>query len=184
MCDLSGKLVAWLDQELPEAEALDVHHHLSACPECRIRLEEYKKVTVALAAYSERLAGERESHLVPRWAPLIAAAVVMAVLLLAFSRAPIASPPRLTPAIAAAPTVVAAARALPIRKTGRPHALLPKRKQAANLSVRLSPEEPSIEIAIPAEAMFPPGALPEGLSFIAELRISADGAAQQLRLRP
>jgi hypothetical protein len=41
-----------------------------------------------------------------------------------------------------------------------------------------------VQIAIPAEAMFPPGAMPEGMSFIAEVSIGADGSVERLRLRP
>jgi Putative zinc-finger len=44
--------------------------------------------------------------------------------------------------------------------------------------------EPSVEIAIPAAAMFPPGAVPEGISFVADLSIGADGSVQQVRLQP
>lgn len=46
------------------------------------------------------------------------------------------------------------------------------------------PSEPTIEIAIPAGAMFPPGAVPPGMSFTAELTIAADGTPEQLGLRP
>lgn len=46
------------------------------------------------------------------------------------------------------------------------------------------PSEPTIEIAIPASAMFPPGAVPPGMSFTAELTIAADGSPEQLGLRP
>ena len=46
------------------------------------------------------------------------------------------------------------------------------------------PAEPAIEIAIPADAMFPPGALPEGVNFTANISIAADGSAQQVRLQP
>jgi hypothetical protein len=44
--------------------------------------------------------------------------------------------------------------------------------------------QPEIEIAIPAEAIFPPGAVPEGFQFVADVSIGADGSAQSLRLRP
>jgi hypothetical protein len=40
-----------------------------------------------------------------------------------------------------------------------------------------------VQIAIPAEAMFPPGAAPNEMNFIAELTIAADGSVQQVRLR-
>ena len=44
--------------------------------------------------------------------------------------------------------------------------------------------EPHIEIAIPAEDVFPPGAVPPGMSFSADLTISADGSPERLGLRP
>jgi hypothetical protein len=43
--------------------------------------------------------------------------------------------------------------------------------------------EPAIQIAIPVEAMFPPGAVPEGITFIADLSIAADESVQGLRLQ-
>ena len=54
--------------------------------------------------------------------------------------------------------------------------------QARNLGTFLP--EPHVEIAIPADAMFPPGAAPPGMSFAADLTISADGSAERLGLRP
>jgi hypothetical protein len=41
----------------------------------------------------------------------------------------------------------------------------------------------AIQIAIPAEAMFPPGAMPAGINFVADMRIALDGSVQQIRLR-
>jgi hypothetical protein len=46
------------------------------------------------------------------------------------------------------------------------------------------PAEPAIEITIPSDAMFPPGAVPEGVSFVAEVILGADGSAERLRLQP
>jgi Putative zinc-finger len=45
-------------------------------------------------------------------------------------------------------------------------------------------DDGAIQIAIPAEAMFPPGAMPEGVNFVADVSLGADGAVEQLRLRP
>jgi hypothetical protein len=45
-------------------------------------------------------------------------------------------------------------------------------------------DEPVIQIAIPADEMFPPGAVPEGMHFVAEVTIGADGSAEGLRLHP
>jgi Putative zinc-finger len=42
----------------------------------------------------------------------------------------------------------------------------------------------AIQITIPAEAMFPPGAMPDGVNFVADVSLGADGAVAQLRLRP
>jgi hypothetical protein len=46
------------------------------------------------------------------------------------------------------------------------------------------PDGPMIQIAIPADEMFPPGAVPEGIHFVADLTIAADGSAERLSLRP
>jgi hypothetical protein len=46
------------------------------------------------------------------------------------------------------------------------------------------PAEPAVEIAISADAMFAPGAVPPGISFTAELTIAADGTAERLGLHP
>jgi hypothetical protein len=44
--------------------------------------------------------------------------------------------------------------------------------------------EPTIQILIPADALFPPGALPEGVDFVADLRLAAEGSPARLALRP
>ena len=43
--------------------------------------------------------------------------------------------------------------------------------------------DPAIQIAIPADSMFPPGAVPEGVNFVASLSL-ADGSVQAIRLQP
>jgi hypothetical protein len=53
-----------------------------------------------------------------------------------------------------------------------------------NQNAYLQPDEPMIRIAIPADEMFPPGAVPEGIHFVADLTIAADGSAERLLLRP
>jgi hypothetical protein len=47
-----------------------------------------------------------------------------------------------------------------------------------------SPSTPAIRIAIPINEIFPPGAVPDGVSFSADLTIAPDGSAQWLRLWP
>lgn len=46
------------------------------------------------------------------------------------------------------------------------------------------PSEPPIEIDFPADAIFPPGAVPPGMSFTADLTIASDGSPERLGLRP
>jgi hypothetical protein len=42
--------------------------------------------------------------------------------------------------------------------------------------------EPAIQIAIPADAMFPPGAVPEGVTYIANVSLGPDGSVQGIQL--
>lgn len=81
--------------------------------------------------------------------------------------------------------LLAAANTRPATVTGTPAAIAPA-PSAGNFAnvASWTPAEPAIQIAIPAAAMFPPGAVPEGLTFIADVTIAADGSAQRLRLRP
>lgn len=46
------------------------------------------------------------------------------------------------------------------------------------------PGPAAVEIAIPADAIFPPGAVPAGMSFTADVTMASDGSAEQIRLRP
>ena len=69
----------------------------------------------------------------------------------------------------------------------RRHAAEPTRRAAPRprfAQTHWPPAPPAVEIAIPADAIFPPGAAPEGVSFAADVTIAPDGSAQQIRLRP
>jgi hypothetical protein len=196
MCDFSRKLVAWLDHELPEGEAANLERHLRACSECRSRLETYERVSIAFDAYCEAAIRSNLHPRVPRWIPVVSAAGAVAALvalLLAVPRAPVEPPNFHPPAKAAHSAVVAKAAPAPVspvKRIDRRRAVTPVQTQNATAAPAPSPnidslpDEPAIQIAIPAEAMFPPGALPEGVNFIADLTIRADGSAQHLRLRP
>ena len=80
---------------------------------------------------------------------------------------------------------------------GNPSAKTPPRfedilreRNDSTLTARATPApnwpspEPAIQITIPADAVLPPGAAPEGASFIAEVSIAPDGSAQEVSLRP
>jgi len=189
MCDRSDQLIAWLDCELTEREAAELERHIQECAECRMLVEAYKKVSQSLEAYCDAAmeSGTRRAQ-PPRWASVLIAAAAAIVLLLLYPRDHAARLPSETPQAATFhPTVLEAPlkaplRAMPARK-GRQ---VRKRYSASppNRDANWVPTEPIVQIAIPAEAMFAPGALPQGVSFAAELRLAADGSAQQLRLQP
>jgi hypothetical protein len=46
------------------------------------------------------------------------------------------------------------------------------------------PNQAPVYIAIPADALFPPGALPEGVGFVADVNWRMDGSPQRLQLQP
>jgi len=68
---------------------------------------------------------------------------------------------------------------------------VPREPNDDTLNVRPTPAtagwqlaEPAIQITIPAEAVLPPGAAPEGISFVAEVSIAPDGSTHQILLQP
>ncbi len=183
MCDFSGKLIAWLDHELADDEAARVEQHLENCPECRERVAVYAKVSEGFAEYWEAIvAGSSKSR--RGWLTLAASAAAVAagvVLVLIIPRTSV-NPVPPPPPSAAMPvrsidshTTLVATRTVHRRRTPAP-----VQKQTA----RWQPAQTDIQIAIPAEAIFPPGALPDGFQFTADLSIAADGSPQGLRIIP
>jgi Putative zinc-finger len=171
MCNYSGRLIAWLDGELPETEAVNVAWHVRQCRECRRAADSYQEISGAfLDCYSaampvRRLPGYEPPRYV-KWiaaAAGIAAAILVAAVLFARPR-PQALP---APQVAAAhppnfafektpPRIVAA-------RVNHMRAPQPVRRQWVAV-------EPTVEIALPADALFPPGAVPPGFSYIADIR--------------
>jgi anti-sigma factor RsiW len=213
MCDYSRRLVAWLDRELQADEASEMERHFAACPECRNCTTELDRVSGVFEDYCEALAQTKEERKASRVAPILwaaAAAIVLAVMF-AYPRGHVASPRQQPSVTAVAKTnsspslTVKAAENAPAPSKADHYAA---RRQAADRSAEgaASPrlcsgqgcsstkvqgqsanwvaEEPAIQIAIPSEAMFPPGAVPEGVNFVADVSIGADGRVEQLRLRP
>jgi hypothetical protein len=208
MCDFSGRLIAWLDKELPQDEAAFVERHLQVCVECRTCLVAYQQVSRTFDAYCDaEIASERRRSL-PRWIPVMsagaAAAVAVAAMFLMFPRGRLAQPPinsptahssRATDARVGAAHPVAALETPPsaasrAERVDRRYAAVPARHRSAGAATPqvqdagALPVEPAIEITIPADAMFPPGAVPEGVSFIADVILGADGSPERLRLQP
>ena len=89
MCDFSGKLIAWLDHEIPEGEAADVERHVQACAECRSRLETYQASERRIRRILRRGNSIEVRRRVPRWMPVVCtagAAAAAAALFLALPR--------------------------------------------------------------------------------------------------
>jgi hypothetical protein len=207
MCDFSGKLMAWLDQELPAADAADVTRHLQLCPQCRGRVEAYRQLSSTFDgycdAYCDGVMATRPRRKLPNWVLTIsgaaALAAAMAALFLLAPRARVQQSSARAPAPVgsaaivsqpAPPVQASQAAAAPIKTVPR----LKRTKGVEQIRHAASrpqgqethwlPAEPAVEIAIPADAIFPPGAVPEGVSFSADVTIAPDGSAQQIRLRP
>jgi len=203
MCEYSKRLIAWMDGELAENEAAEVEQHVRACPACGKCVSACEKICREFAAY---YAAYTQTRPVARrqkifgWAPIAASvAIVAAMLLIAFmtrsaqrvqiieQAASIPSTVERSPIAAAVPASPPAAedhyppyrqqkaiRVGQARRTTKPEST---NSQWAMI-------EPAIQIAIPAEAMFPPGAVPEGVSYIANVSLGPDGLVQGIRLQP
>jgi hypothetical protein len=198
MCDFSGKLIAWLDRELPADETAEMGRHLGACSECRSDVDTYKRVSSEIDAYCDEAIASNVPRGVPRWVLVVSTAGAVAAvvaLFLVWPRTRV-KPPAFRPpqaAVVASPIIGAKVMPAPINPIPRVHrqqVVMPVESQDANSSFEQSqdaytlPDGPVIQIAIPADEMFPPGAIPEGIHFAADLTIAPDGSAERLRLRP
>ena len=181
MCDFSGRLVAWMDRELAEDEAAAVERHVRDCAECRNCVDVYEKVSRAFVAHCDAAMGAKTRRRLPHWVPVLSSAAAAAVLLIVLQSAsvtPIPVRPRVTDA---SPAIVLQPAPRPVNRVHRQPRIAPPTK-ASNANWAFP--ELAIQIALPVEAMFPPGAVPEGITLIADLSIGADGSAQGLRLQP
>jgi anti-sigma factor RsiW len=201
LCADSPRLVAWIDGELERDEMAEIASHLEVCARCQGKLDAYRQASAAFGAYCDALNAAEARHGVRRWVPALAgaAAAMVAVVGLALCLLllrPRAVPPITFPAVKAVPPAMALQKApVPSPAAPRPHAAArlqrtardarsPGQARQTSQAPNWLPTEPAIQIAFPAESMFPPGAFPEGVNFTADLSISSDGSAQQIRLRP
>ena len=178
MCEFAGKLTAWLDGELAGTEAALVESHLRLCGECHERLEAYRRAVSAFdqycAAYSDAVLAARPNRKPLRRVLLVSAAgavaATVAVLLLVAPGPQIKiSPVRQTPAADSAPIAYQPDSAAQVPQA-----------QDTNWT----PGGLALEIAIPGDDMAPPGALPEGVGFTADVMLAPDGSAQRIQVRP
>jgi anti-sigma factor RsiW len=208
MCDFSGRLIAWLDKELPEEEAAVVERHLQVCLECQTGLVAYQQASRTFDAYCDAEITSERRRSMPRWIPVMsagaAAAVAIAAMFLTSPRGRVVRPPinsqtahssRATdPGVPAAHPVVALqtppSAVSRVKRVDRRNAVAPPQRRSAGAApaqiynAGALPAEPAIEITIPSDAMFPPGAVPEGVSFVADVTLGTDGSAERLRLQP
>lgn len=206
MCEFSVRLIAWLDHELPAEQAAKVERHVRVCHECRTEVEVYRQVSETIDAYCDAAlvmrVGRRSNRF---WRPVLAATAAAAAAVLLFSlprteerlRALFSLAPDGIPAIALKMPAVPvpgvekkSTAASPTEK--RPKRVSHRRLQDKPGPLPISPDrnanwfpiDAPVSIAIPADALFPPGAFPEGVGFVADVNLRADGSAQRLRLQP
>ncbi|HTC63351.1 MAG TPA: zf-HC2 domain-containing protein [Candidatus Saccharimonadales bacterium] len=202
MCEYSNKLISLLDHELPAEEAVKVELHLESCNECRGQISVFAKVSREVDAYCNEAITVNARRVAPAWASsAIAAGVVTAVivLFLAWPRARVKPSTMQLPPVATANSLGVAGSSVSgsvpsIHRNNMRHAgavesrIVPVQNNNSSSAQRIvtydSQEEPMIQIAIPADEIFPPGAIPEGVNFLADLTIAADGTAEGMRLRP
>jgi hypothetical protein len=214
MCEFSQRLVAWLDGELPEGEAAKIECHLGECTQCRGRIDAYRQASDAFEAYSNACAdaaSAKPGRISMRPARAVSAAAAIAAMVAAFflftpriRHSSVRTSAEIGSTTAASQRVQTAqqeparqlAAVAPLRAT--PH--VEKSKGAERIShpvpdqrsealrpqenTNLLPGAAAVEIAIPADAIFPPGAVPAGVSFTADVTMASDGSAEQIRLRP
>jgi|SRR5215471_3419474 len=184
MCDVQAKLVAWLDRELTSDEASAVARHVEACHECRRWVATYERVSQTCDAYCDAVMAAKAPRRT-RWVPVLAGALIAATAVcLAFLRTRVLPPAVIEPTVAIASPPVPETPPVPQPILRKP--MIRQRHPVPNTRERVPQEQPmdaAIQIAIPAEAMFPPGAVPNGINFIADLGIAPDGSVKQVRLR-
>lgn len=187
MCEYSECLIAWMDGELIESEAAEVEQHVRACAACRDCASTYEAASREFASYyaasTQAAVTSAPRRSVPFWIP--AAAVVAAIAaMLAIAFMPHATKQaRTARPVAAIPAPVAST---PLRETAAPVIrAVAKRHVAAHkkpAATEWAMIDPPIQIAIPADAMFPPGAVPEGVTYIANVSFGTDGMVQGIQL--
>jgi hypothetical protein len=183
MCEFSSKLIGWIDHELPDAEASAMDHHVAVCRECREQAGAFREVSHAFAVYA-RAVPSVPARSPGAWllVPSAIATAALAVFLLLPGRFPNTQPniQRQVEAQSPLPVIVPGKATQTVATVLRPRV----RRRVQTQAAAWQPAEQTIEIIIPADALFPPGAFPEGVGFVADLRLAADGSPGALALRP
>ncbi|HEX8892723.1 MAG TPA: hypothetical protein VF783_05340, partial [Terriglobales bacterium] len=178
--------------------------HVRACPACGKCVSVCEEISREFAAYYAAITQTRpvtRRQKVSSWVPIaVSAAAVAAMLMIGFMTRSAKQVPTIQQA-AAIPSIVETS---PIRETAAPASQPaaedhdPPYRQPKAIKVgqprrttklestkaEWAMIEPAIQIAIPAEAMFPPGAVPEGLTYVTNVSLDPDGVMQGIRLQP
>lgn len=189
MCDFSKQLIAWLDGELPADEGAEVGRHLRGCAECRGELSVYEKLSNAVEAYCEatmRVTAPRKATVlrssVAAGVGVAAIAAVMAITI-ALPRAPHSQLPGQP--VPEESVLLPTAKVTPERVvTAKKHRHMRAPEPAQTEEARSPVAQPAMQITIPAEAVLPPGAAPQGMSYVAEVWVPVNGSAQPLLVWP
>ena len=188
MCRYSAKLMAWLDRELEPAQMAQLKQHLRDCSECRLNIAKYQRATEIFDDYCDAAMNAVPYRERRRGLPALTA--VAAILVLVAATAVLlrirVQPLPPSPAGMVQPAQLPVVAETPTRPANvvRPRRSTPKAVQTPAGHWLPASAQPAVEVAIPADSMFPPGAVPEGISFVADVNFAADGSARQMRLRP
>ena len=208
MCEFEKSLIAWIDGELEAGFALELDRHLEACGSCSAKVSQYRRVSRAFAAYHAALpvpkAHSRLRGPVGAAALAAAAATILWMLPRPMERLQLQPPKTAHPPVmafdirpreAAEPASVATEIRPPAAAAPRASSLSGPLKIAR--AIKSAPHQaawqsqpaaaalvPFVEIAIPGDALFAPGAVPPGFTFAADLSIGGDGSPRVLRVQP
>ena len=164
-------------------QATNVEWHIARCEECRRAVSAYEEISASLLDCYEAsmITPPRRSRLV--WARVAGVAAAAAILLTAILLRPAAvqrltlNPPPAPHCACDCVSEDARGRCVGSRDTS------PAAARHVAQSPAWRPVEPMVQIAIPADAMFPPGAVPAGFSYITEVSFAPDGS-QAVRVWP
>jgi hypothetical protein len=184
MCESSSKLTGWLDRELAPDETAAMERHVAACRECQEMARLFQEASRAFAIHANGVYVHTNAP-VRRRPPVLLlasglAAALVALLLLMPGRAP-ELPLRIQVSTPGAPAdALLSSRFSAVAVAQSPHAFT----RTTTAASAWMPPQPIFQIAIPSEALFPPGVVPEGFAFLADVSLAADGSPSQLALRP
>jgi len=192
-----------MDGELAETEAAEVERHVRACPACGKCVSAYEEITREFAAYHAALTQTRRvarRQKVTGWVPIAASIAAVAAMVAIVFVPHLAKPVPTIQQAAAIPSTVAMSAAETAAPASQPAAKdhYPSHRQQKAIRVghprrttklesteaKWAMIEPAIQIAIPADAMFPPGAVPEGVTYIANVSLRPDGSVRGIQLQP